>query len=36
MVFSNSPRRGASPPRPLRAPPRLTIRRGVPDTTCQI
>jgi len=35
-VFSNSPRRGASPPRPLRAPPRFTIRRGVQDTTCQI
>src|SRR5262249_15613141 len=24
----NAPRRGASPPRPLRAPPRLAIRRG--------
>jgi len=28
MVSSNAPRRGASPPRPLRAPPRLAIRRG--------
>jgi hypothetical protein len=25
-----SPRRGASPPQPLRAPPRLAIRRGEP------
>src|SRR5262245_3406946 len=28
MVSSNAPRRDASPPRPLRAPPRLAIRRG--------
>src|SRR5262249_8570668 len=28
MVSSNAPRRGASPPQPLRAPPRLAIRRG--------
>ena len=28
MVSSNAPRRGASPPRPLRAPPRLAICRG--------
>src|SRR5262249_134349 len=33
MVSSNAPRRGASPPRPLRAPPRLAIRRGDPDTS---
>ncbi len=31
-----SPRRGASPPRPLRAPPRLAIRRGEPGHRCQI
>src|SRR5262245_51909642 len=28
VVSSNAPRPGASPPRPLRAPPRLAIRRG--------
>jgi hypothetical protein len=29
MMSSNAPRRGALPPRPLRAPPRLAIRRSV-------
>jgi hypothetical protein len=36
MVSSNAPRRDASPPRPLRAPPRLAIRRGVTGHLCQI
>src|ERR1700726_3592108 len=36
VVSSNPLRLGAAQPRPLRAPPRLTIRRGVQDTTCQI
>src|SRR5262245_49896349 len=31
-----SPRRGASSPRPLRAPPRLAIRRREPGHLCQI
>jgi hypothetical protein len=35
-VSSNAPRRGASPPRPLRAPPRLAIRRGGPGHLCQV
>src|SRR6266699_2286843 len=30
MVSSNAPRRGPSPPRPLRAPPRLAIRARTP------
>src|SRR5262249_61001415 len=36
MVSSNAPRRGASSPQPLRAPPRLTIRRGVQDTCVRL
>ena len=36
MVSSNAPRRGASPPRPLRAPPRLAIRRGEQDTSVRL
>src|SRR5215813_7874435 len=36
MVSSNAPRRGASPPRPLRAPPRLAIRRGDQDTSVRL
>src|SRR5439155_12092695 len=36
MVSSNAPRRGASPPRPLRAPPRLAIRRGDQDTPARL
>src|SRR5262245_45629726 len=36
MVSSNAPRRGASPPRPLRAPPRLANRRGDPGHLCQV
>jgi hypothetical protein len=31
-----SPRRGASPPRPLRAPPRLAIRRWDQDTSVRL
>ena len=36
MVSSNAPRRGASPPRPLRAPPRLAIRRAEQDTSVRL
>ena len=36
MVSSNPPGRGAPPPRPLRAPPRLAIRRGGQDTSVRL
>src|SRR6186997_2736532 len=36
MMSSNAPKRGASPPRPLRAPPRLAIRRGNQDTSVRL